>query len=913
MSSISHISISILGHSEILLSSPKQEENSSLQIDLHDEVVNANLHALFSRQPGTRYYLDETGKLKELIGFRKRFSFWKSNEAQAKVKRTIDGVLEKLDGYLQEQAVKPEAHAIHRFVIHNYFGPRGSIGRLSSHIYNHLHHSKQGLSYFLLPENTVRIQVEENRYLVFRSDNFKGYTLPLLLSLKDMAESEKHNLWSLLNRKKGEIFWIKAEDGACLKKVSGCERLRYLFDRKAHEDKVQGVIHTTFEALNRSLGTAFHDETTRNIYRTVFSHFFSAEGSLGRLSKRVFHLESFDKATALGWSMLPNNSVWIKAGEGRYLAFTSEKLEKNYLQILSPIDLSVGDNNEQEFFFRFLQRKRGMRFYLNETGGLEEVKGIQKWFFYWKNRKALQEGLKSKMDAIPALLNTKLDTISADDEALYQTIVASFFQREGSFARLTPKIYDRAHLDQKTSIEKLLDPELAMKKEFFKVALFQLQNNPRDPALRRKAAEACMDLVFEEMTFVHSLGIPLKKITSGGSGGARFAYDRFGNIILVVKPGDEGPHGENNPQWYAGIKQLFVSQSSCLKGNSEPLAEVLSYVIGNTCGLDVVPPTDLRFVESKGFNGHHFKECSVQMFVKGASSLREYLEIPHWMESLPRWFLRWYFAGLEEEKKKTLPQFLQTFLEDLRNHLGGVQKEQTIREKIPEEHVLPLFETMGIHNFLIEDIDCHLENMLFLSTTQEKTADQTPSERLFSSSENLTEEEIGQFVDTFFSADHFQQFLRQLLSSVEFDINETETRKVTLIKHDGGSSNPHHHPSGYLSTRFKHLFEVFPHFRQPFSKNVKTSFTHEVKKEDFMKALSEKTYMELRKLMESLLGYDTFPEFWTTNQDWFELWIGAEEKERKLLEADLVNYEKLRLKPSEKKHVHRVLPHVVKL
>jgi len=236
------------------------------------------------------------------------------------------------------------------------------------------------------------------------------------------------------------------------------------------------------------------------------------------------------------------------------------------------------------------------------------------------------------------------------------------------------------------------------------------------------------------------------------------------------------------------------------------------------------------------------------MFVNGCSTMGEYVSVSPNMHALPRPFLRWYCG--EEVGEGCL------------GRLGTRQeKREELLEKIPQESV----ERIAAHNIGIEDVDCHFENILVM--LRDAGGEASVIERIYNE-EIVIDEEIDAFVDTFFSQGHNQEMLQAILFSEEVTINGEEKR-VTFVKHDGGSSNPHKHPSGYLSTRFKYLFEVLPNFEQSFSEEMRELLAN--KERAFIEFLLEKGARALRNTHDP----EVFKRYWDVadNRIRFKQWI----------------------------------------
>lgn len=498
----------------------------------------------------------------------------------------------------------------------------------------------------------------------------------------------------------------------------------------------------------------------------------------------------------------------------------------------------------------------------NEGEHVTVIKGrITKGFCY--NKPALREKVRETL--------TQLNAYFVDNEPTHiQKIVLKHIFTKSPLSRMRDDIYDRGAILEGSKLEEILAeifnsdllPErsqfdLRGNREALKEALKGYRNNENKEKAKGAIKERFMDLVLAEYAFSYQLGLDLKN-QSGGSGGARYGRDRFGEKLVVVKPGDEGPHGRNNPRFWAKIKRFFVSPRSSLFGNSEPQSEVDSYLLSERTGLFIVPPTELRYIPSSKFKGDPYKECSVQMYIRGSRegpplSLGKYLGINPKMHLLPRLFLRWF-----------------------------LDKEE-ILNKIPQG----LAERLAAHNILIEDIDCHFDNVLvFLRDAEPTLFDQILENK------NVDDEIEQLFQSGFFKQNQGQSLLNSLLYSVKVAADGKE-KKLAFAKHDGGSSNPHRHPNGILEKRFKHFFEVHPRFSHPFT--MEQHFAGRQRQQRFIEFLLEKGARALRNCHPP----EVFKPYWNNPlyRKNFKTWILARERVAKARDAvleDLIDANKVR-------------------
>ncbi|NGX62078.1 MAG: hypothetical protein K940chlam9_01571 [Chlamydiae bacterium] len=597
----------------------------------------------------------------------------------------------------------------------------------------------------------------------------------------ELEAKDAQNLVTLFNRAKGEKF--RVGNDKTLQKVRGLRgRISHWWNRKEEEAKVRSVVESALTAYNGFLARA-NDE---KVHRTA-AYLFNRQGTagIGRFGERLISRKFLLKQTHI-------------------------------LQHLAPIGL--GEENAQANYnlYRLANREKGEAFEVDKHGTLKKVSGLCGRISYCAHRSERQEAVQTKVRDTLFGLNGVLGTIEA--QQIHKVVLGSLFAPESPLVRMSPKVFYRGAIEEGSALEGELEelfylPQLRGKRKNLTVWLKRYANSDKTAQDREALEKAFSDYVYAEFLFTQRLGIDLERVGDGGSGGARYARNRHHAKILVIKPGDEGPHGVNNPQWYARVKQFFVKPHPCLNGNSEPQSEVDSYSFDRKFQFHIVPPTQLRRVGSPQFNGQRTKECSVQMFVEGCETLADYTGITSWKYNMfPRPLLRWLCRRNREELEKNLPQ--------------------------------QALERVGAHNFLIEDIDCHFENILV--KVQENLDGRFDLA-------TLQERQVDEFMDHFFFNGNHQRLLDSLFYS---EVNANR-QLVTLIKHDGGSSNPRSHPSGPLALRFKHLFEVLPHFEHPFS-----DATKELIMENGVEHLEEALLAKAERQVRNMPKDDVSRRFW---------------------------------------------------
>ncbi len=632
------------------------------------------------------------------------------------------------------------------------------------------------------------------------------------------------NLQTLFNRSlRGVKYRVKEGQ---LHKVEGLwDRIVYFFNRTAEQAKVKRVIGNALVAFNTLLSEQQDNEEHRLAARSLFLR-------IGSLSSNVMDRFYFYSDNALSRYSMGAHTIRVKVGEN-FVDYNDDTLGS------SIVEFDLGDPIANTNFAQLLTRKKRERFQVSE-GKLEKTR----YRILRDQERPVREAVSNTLDQLETYLQ-RTEITRVHKVALKHIFSSS------SLSGMKREVYDRGAIAEGSKLEEILfevfEFDRAEKTQCLANALKNYRTTTNKSEAKANIETTFMRLSLDEFYFAQRLGLDLERVGDGGSGGARYARDRFGRKLLVVKPGDEGPHGVNNPQWYARIKRWFGSPRSCLRGNSEPQAEVDSYLLDRRLRIFQVPPTELTYLASKRFNGADYKECSVQMFVDGCKTLGEYVNISPRMHNFPRSYLR--------------------------NRCNENREELLAR--IPQASA----ERVAMHNFGIEDIDCHFENIL---VCEREIAEPSIIERLFND-DDVADDEIDAFVEKFYSHSHNQTLLKALLFSEEVLV-DGERKRIGFIKHDGGSSGPHRHPNSFFSTRFKHLFEVLPSFDENFSDKARALLTE--KHQVFAEFLLEKGTREVRNILESGL----FIRYWDDHvaRQNFKQWLletDQQEEQRKRTEV----------------------------
>jgi len=657
----------------------------------------------------------------------------------------------------------------------------------------------------------IEFDYKSTSYVLDRLDVFDGKT--------------SYNLVKIFERSKGKIFQVN-EEGE-LQVVSGWKQRRlYLKNRKANEAKVKVVIDQALMQLNEYLSRLGDEKVAEAAVKYLFSK--NGQYGIGRLGKALYNHKLLKSDTIFSKYLLPKNTMRLKLSDHKFANIASSKFEGKNLPWL--LEMHLGNETLDHNLWMLLKRKKGQIYQVNGKGELEKVKRK----FIYKLHKTEHE---KKVNEVVTEVITKLNAYWESKTTLTEVdrlVMDRIFSPTSPLCRMSRNTFNRGVIQEGSFIEKTLKSDLGEKREELCKALKELRD-ASEPSAKKNAKlhveAAFLDLAFVEFEFAQKLGIDLKLVGSGGSGGARFAYDRFGHKILVVKAEDEGPLGVNNPKWYARLKRWLISPKACLEGNAETMAEISSRLWDRKFDIWTVPPTEIRHVRSGNFKGDIRKQCSVQAYVDKCQTLGEYVGISPKIQWLPRTLLRWFLGNRDDT--------------GIFYTLGQKEtKKAVLLQKLP----LHALERVAIQNMGVEDIDCHFENILVkVSDPPEKTA---ILHRLFAGDASVTDEEIQNFVGNFFQFRGNQELLTNLLHSEKITVGGVE-KYITLVKHDGGASHPHDHPRwwDFLSLRFKHLFEVLPHFEEMFTPEGKKLI--ENKEEVFASYLLELALWNLRGILTS--------------------------------------------------------------
>ncbi|MCH9610243.1 MAG: hypothetical protein S4CHLAM81_00520 [Chlamydiales bacterium] len=393
---------------------------------------------------------------------------------------------------------------------------------------------------------------------------------------------------------------------------------------------------------------------------------------------------------------------------------------------------------------------------------------------------------------------------------------------------------------------------------------------------KQQAKDAHHELLIQEFLFAQSIGVKLKTVGDGGSGGARYAFSRKGKKILVVKPDDEGPYGRNNPRFSAYIKQFFLKIRSCLAENSEPVTEVSSFNMDRGFDLNIVPSTSVRRLESGTFVKIKSKWCSVQAYVDGCKPMQAALGLDS-----DRSLIKAIKSVAHSDEVKGRFAGLKAYFRNLRNDLlwkvhQNFLSRESVAKSFEEEGVFAenLQEVIGnkeeafqrafsrfvIHNFLIGDTDCHFDNWFVKKKKVEDTA--------------LVNLMKGKEIDF----DHFVD-VRLFDENIFYQLHDAlfhDEEGFMIIKHDGGSSMPRRHPTSKFEVRLAYLFEVLPGMKEVFSQEIRELF------QDGDRSAYETIAMIAIHNLVNITTADDFHTFWNdlNTRSSFKKWLFMADDDR---------------------------------
>jgi|GEM_PF-5993796 len=768
-----------------LISKPRPLRERSAEVESYNLTENSsietmhNLQMLFLRKKGQHLFADKQGRLQRGFSGDLQKTRQLINEALAQVLHLAD----KVEGV----AKAPLSHFLYRFM-----NREGSIGRLAEKVGYRGRRDSRLFNHDLMEEH-VNIVIGKHYWSVNTKTEEVSKALPIHEQHKDVAQINlsgnlaiNETLKQLFERSGATYFRAKDDQ---IEPVKGLKnRLSHAWHKKEERDRVMKVVTAAMKHLDSAVKNQ-NDKALKIFLRKKFQN----QGPLARMK-----MHHFDRSAILEDGGIESH---LKHG----LVEARERLAKN-LSMLNQFPPKKMPSIEIPKEDRLLVEEISQNVISDSV--FKKVRTDA--------RKALEE--KIKEDAMREALTDDL------------TKLVEFMAR-----RLVRKKACEIK-DQEQVIADLL------KRADLKEEAAEIIDFAKRQIIRHAVDESKHELLFQEFLFAQSLGIDLAVVGDGGSGGARYAFDRFGHKILVIKPDDEGPYGRNNPRWSAYFKQMFLKIRSCLADNSEPVAEVSSYILSQLFGVNIVPSTSTRKITSKKFVGSERKWCSVQAFVHGCQPMQKALGFTKgWDKYI--WMLNQNFSKREKISQRFAPG--GRFANNLDRAIGG--KPEAFQRA---------FARFTIHNFLIGDTDCHFDNWFI---KKREVSDETLM-GVFGE-EKVEEEQIRRLVNERFFTDGLFYQVDDLLLHAEDEL--------MIIKHDGGSSMPRRHPASNFEVRLAYLFDVLPQMQEVFSEEIKSMF-----KDGDRTAYEAIAQVAIQNLVNSSKGSD-FVAFWNRQESrkMFKEWL----------------------------------------
>ncbi len=509
-----------------------------------------------------------------------------------------------------------------------------------------------------------------------------------------------------------------------------------------------------------------------------------------------------------------------------------------YCPSASDINLQVAAD-QIENINKILNRAKGTIFKSADGVALKEIQSweMRRRFSYWKNldqeRVRVKQAVSTAIRALDSAIAAAHLLTEVQEKALKQFLEDHFFTiltNDGVCARMRKDVFDRdVLLGRERGIEARLAPDIVQKRAEKERVMKEHREGGDERALQMRRAAlsvACYAVRDAEVCFSKKLGVPLKQIGSGGSGGACTGHALSRKKVTVVKPGDEGPYGVNTPSWMSWIKQFFLSARKCLLWQSEPRAEEGSSRLAEVFEFANTPHTRTEEISARTFHRLSRKECSQQIFIDlgrkddgtpRVKTLGEYLGVSGQWNSIPR-VLRCCMADNLSRRSGGSPRANYPYSNSWWKRVARFLFEKLSCEQKPLPQVDEyLFIMAGLMKYLTGDIDTHFDNMLIATLPDEPFVEGSFLDKYFKG--EASEAEIEGFIHRGGDMDHLlcHLFESRVLPSGE---------RIAMINHDGGAAFPHSHPTSwgidsYLSGRHRFLFETHPIFEKPFPQEVR--------------------------------------------------------------------------------------------
>lgn len=640
-------------------------------------------------------------------------------------------------------------------------------------------------------------------------------------------------------------------------------------------ERVKDLADTFFEKVKQAFDSTSVEYQKRSILffatRIVRQQRGFAENlkaAFGEEAKKIFANRLQERSTALA-----KDHIIIRVGQGYYSYNTeTQKIGDFQLWADAPpfdptqvqiIELNTRENRDQMMALTmFFERGRGEKFIVKK--GVFKTITSKRELLYLKRHKAeLEQSIQGVATRAFQALNAQLEALKLEggNKKAVETLLRVKVQKNSPLARLKKTLFNRGEAIPCCSVlESYLDQKVVEKHNFLLAAFTNQREHRKNlngvgKTARIKGKHALQERINAEINLDLTLGIKLKKISAGGSGGARLAYNRYGVPIAVVKPDDEGPYGINNPTWSSWFKRKFISQRACIAGNFECITETGACLLDAQMSTNLVPSTSTEFVNSSCFINAHEKICSVQAFVGGAEEFAKLTHIP-WHVSLTEkiksffqsiqaflfWppkdsfdkepVTHWFVVRQREIETRIIEgkgddyQFTEQELSELEtlSFLHGrhcLEKGFKVEDyKKACEDFAQKVQLLGAFDFLAGDTDCHDENFM---VTQKRVIHPT-IRALFDLDKHTpdpTDEELQYLAAHLFDPRAVKKGEPLLFAQLMHAYLEGEDGETILVKHDGGSSLPHSHPTTAFQMRNAYKFARLPFMTKEFSEKTK--------------------------------------------------------------------------------------------
>jgi hypothetical protein len=630
--------------------------------------------------------------------------------------------------------------------------------------------------------------------------------------------------------------------------------------------------------------------------------------AFGKNLKKAFHRDAESVAKDYLQETvreLDKEHVYIRLGDGYYVYDSQTRALGPFRQwedrpFFEDGDVNLVDLNQDEdhkthlcVLTKFFERQRGEKFYVQSQN--EELTTIKNRFerkLFYNSQKEQEQKIKEAATRAFSALEETLGQMELEGKKKegVQKLLRFKIQENSPLFRLKQSLFCRGDAIRHCgAIESYLEQEVVQKRDRFMQSAFamnqEFESEQEFKDAKIAARHAFQAFLVAELKFALTLGVNLERVKSGGSGGARFGYDRFGNKIAVVKPENEGPYGELNPNrglitWF---KRLW-GKRACIKLNKESPTETGACLVDMQMDMGLVPPTSTDWVNSTSFIKFDRKECSVQAFVAGAKEFEDIVKEPNW--HLPSSTLAWMKLRKEEVETAYVEGKEENYVFSDRERmelegLSFLHGKQTLEEGLTAggyrkacEDFRRKIEYLGIYDFLIGDTDCHFGNFMLI----QKRVEDPVIRDLFNPKKVVPKEKIEHLVNHLFTsspADGTPSLFAQVMHAF-FDGEDGET---IVIKHDGGSALPHKHPKHHwllrgFEMRNSYKFADLPFMEEEFSPEAKAF----IEKND--ESIAETMLVLGAQNLLGICSKEEFPAFWAQeeNRILYKRWLLMGEK-----------------------------------